>query len=178
MYYDRVYFATGTTGTGTITAGAAESGFRNLAGASIPDGDEVEYAITQGAAWEVGTGIVGDSASTLTRILSESSTGGLLDLTGSAKVLLTPIADRLNQLRASMLGALSYYAINDFADGETLYVGKAKSDGTWLVQRYATATDTLRYANVSNNAEHATYAAAWAARVSLTYATFQTLTGV
>lgn len=75
-------------------------------------------------------------------------------------------------------GGLESYAVNDFDDGDPLYVGKAKSDGTWLVQRYATATDTLRYANVSNNAGYATYASAWAARTSLAYGTFQELTGV
>lgn len=98
MLYDRVYFATASTGTGTITAGAAESGFRTMAGASVPDGTTVEYAITDGTAWETGTGVVGGTATTMTRVLSESSTGSLINLSGSAKVMLTPIAERYNTL--------------------------------------------------------------------------------
>lgn len=96
MHYDRVYFATATTGTGTITAGAAESDFRTMAGATIPDGTTTEYTITDGTAWETGTGVVGATSTTLTRVLSDSSTGALLSLTGSAKAFITPIASRLN----------------------------------------------------------------------------------
>lgn len=96
MLYDRVYFATATTGTGTITAGAAEAGFRTMAGASIPDATPIEYAITDGTAWETGTGVVGGTSTTMTRVLASSSTGSLLSLTGSAKVFLTPIAERYN----------------------------------------------------------------------------------
>jgi hypothetical protein len=100
MYYDRVYFTTATTGTGTITAGAAVSvDYRTLA--SVPDGEEVGYTITDGNAWETGFGIVGGDGTTMTRPLSglsASSTGALLNLTGDAEVLLTPIAEQMNQL--------------------------------------------------------------------------------
>jgi hypothetical protein len=96
MYYDRVYFATPSTGADTITVGAAEDGFRTLA--AVPDGTSVQYAITDGDAWETGVGVVGSGATTLTRVLSASSTGALLNLTGDAKVFLTPIAEQLNQL--------------------------------------------------------------------------------
>jgi hypothetical protein len=99
MFYDRVFFATATTGTGTITVGPAESGFRTMAGASIPDDQPVEYAITDGTAWETGIGTTGASATTMTRVLSASSTGALLDLSGSAKVFLTPIAAGMNKLK-------------------------------------------------------------------------------
>jgi len=43
------------------------------------------------------------------------------------------------------------YALNDFADGTPLYLGKTKSDGTWLLQKYNSSTGEMRYANVSNN---------------------------
>ncbi|WP_397604959.1 hypothetical protein [Sphingorhabdus sp.] len=96
MQYDRVSFATATTGTGTITAGAATSGFRTMAGASIPDGAIVQYAIEDGTAWETGFGTVGGTSTTLTRTLSASSTGALISLSGTAKVFLVPIAERYN----------------------------------------------------------------------------------
>ena len=70
------------------------------------------------------------------------------------------------------------YTLNDFLDGDPLYLGKAKSDGTWLVQKYSTSSGEMRYANLSNNAGVTTYASAWSGRAGLTYGLFQTLTGV
>lgn len=109
MLYDRVYFATATTGTGTITAGAAETGFRDMAtaasGSAIPNATEVEYAITDGTAWETGTGVVNSSGTTLTRVLSQSSTNALLNLSGSAKVFITRIAARDGTVAAGGTGA-------------------------------------------------------------------------
>lgn len=73
---------------------------------------------------------------------------------------------------------VSAYALNDLDGTDPLYIGKATSDGTWLVQKYSTAAGTMRYANLSNNAGYASYASAWAARATLVYGLFQTLTGV
>ena len=69
------------------------------------------------------------------------------------------------------------YLLNDFEDATPLYLGKSKSDGTWLVQRYNSGTGEMRYANLSNNAG-LVYATAWSGKASLSYALFQTLTGV
>lgn len=100
MLFDRVSFATSTTGTGTITAGSPTSGFRGMdtaaSGAAIPNGTLVEYCIEDGTAWETGTGFVGATGTTLSRILSQSSTGSLLNLSGSAKCFLIPISERYN----------------------------------------------------------------------------------
>lgn len=95
MLFDLVSFSTATTGTGTITVGSATTGFRTLAGASIADGTTVEYAIEDGTDRETGTGVVGGTSTTMTRVLSASSTGSLLNLSGIAKVFLTPIAKTL-----------------------------------------------------------------------------------
>lgn len=100
MLYDRVQFTTSTTGTGTITAGTPTAGFRGMdtanGGAPIPNGTFVEYCIEDGTDWETGTGFVGASGTTLSRMLSQSSTGSLLNLSGSAKVFLVPISARYN----------------------------------------------------------------------------------
>lgn len=100
MYFDRVSFSTATTGTGPVTAGAPTSNFRGMdtanGGSPIPDGTEVDYAIEDGPDFETGVGVVGSSGTTLTRVLSQSSTGSLLNLSGSAKVFITPIAETLN----------------------------------------------------------------------------------
>jgi hypothetical protein len=114
VLYDRVSFATTTTGTGTVTAGSATTGFRTMATAAIPDGTTVEYTIEDGTDWETGTGAVGGTSTTLTRVVSQSSnSNALLNLSGSAKVFLTPIADRYN----------SYVDLKSVADPSTLPVG-------------------------------------------------------
>ncbi len=73
---------------------------------------------------------------------------------------------------------LDPYPLNDLDGTDPLYIGKATSSGVWLVQKYSTAAGTMRYANLSNNAGYASYASAWAARATLVYGLFQTLTGV
>lgn len=70
------------------------------------------------------------------------------------------------------------YAVNDLEDAIPMYIGKAKADGKWMVQKYNSTTGNMSYANISNNTTIPDYATAWAGRAGLTYGTFQTLEGV
>ena len=103
LWYDRVKFTTATTGTGTITVGSASSGYQTPAGASIATGTTVNYTIEDGTAWEVGYGVYTVSGTTLTRVLISSSTGSLLNLSGSAVCFISATAEYLNG--AARIGA-------------------------------------------------------------------------
>lgn len=97
----------------------------------------------------------------------------LLDETGAAISSLNPLPTT-----GGGSGVFSPYALNDFEDGTTLYLGKVKADGTWLLQRYVQSTGSMRYANLSNNAGVTTYASAWTNRLTLSYSEFQNISNV
>lgn len=94
---NRAKMSTVTTGTGTITLGSASSGFQSFASAGVLNGETLRYVIEDGTAWEVGSGVYTSTGTTLSRVLSESSTGSLLSLSGSAVVYVTAAAADLVQ---------------------------------------------------------------------------------
>jgi hypothetical protein len=121
---NRAKVATTTTGTGTITLGAADEGYQTFADAGVTNGQTVRYTLEENGSWEIGTGVYDSSANTLTRVLDESSTGSLLNLAGEARVFITAAADDIQQPPAE--GA--------FVDGD-----KTKLDG---IETGATADQT------------------------------------
>jgi len=92
---NRVYMTTATTGTGTITLGAAFSNsFCTFAEAGITNGQTVSYCIEDGNDFEIGTGVYTSAGTTMTRAsVRLSKIGGVsgtskINLSGSATVRL------------------------------------------------------------------------------------------
>lgn len=97
---NRAKVSTSTTGTGTVTLGAAEDGYQTFAAAGVADGDVVRYVIEDGTSWEIGTGTYTATGTTLSRTPSESSNAdAAINLSGSAVVYVSATAADIPSLQ-------------------------------------------------------------------------------
>jgi hypothetical protein len=120
-FHDLAKVTTPTQGTGTITLGPAVSGFLTFAQAGVIDQETVSYGIfdPQSLASEAGHGIYSAAGGTLTRGPIASSNGGAaINLSGSAIVVLTVLAEDLTprpvwQVKTASSNNASYTASNN-----------------------------------------------------------------
>jgi hypothetical protein len=109
--YNLARVTTATTGTGTMTLGAAVAGYLTFANAGVQNGDVVAYAIKDGSNSEIGRGAYSSAGPTLARdlIYRSSNAGAAISLSGAAEVFITPAAEDLRDLdtlRHSQFGGL------------------------------------------------------------------------
>src|ERR1700676_328487 len=91
--YNLARMTSATTGTGTLTLGAAVAGYLTFSGAGVADGDVVLYGIKDGSSSEVGWGTYTASGTTLSRnVYKSTNSNALISCSGSQEVYITALA--------------------------------------------------------------------------------------
>jgi hypothetical protein len=100
QYKDIACETTTTTGTGTINLGGAMTGgYKTFAAAGVMTGSLVPYRIWNSTDIETGWGTFTDATpDTLTRVLSSSTTGSLISLTGTNNVCVSNNAEAVKTI--------------------------------------------------------------------------------
>ena len=107
VLYSLARVRTPTTGTGTITLGAAVPGFLTFALAGAQNGDDIAYSIRDGVHSEIGHGTYTSATLTLTRTVRKSTNGdAAISLSGNAEVVISPAAEDIIASAAVLLAAL------------------------------------------------------------------------
>lgn len=138
LLLNRAEVTTATTGTGTVTLGSAVAPYQTWINAQIGSFNTRRYSYlikhSNGTDWEIGEGVFNEGANTLTRVLVASSTGALLNLTGTSTVLCVAKSSDLPQVieKKDLTGLNTYAFLDippDFEDLELEIVGRSSDGG-------------------------------------------------
>ena len=137
--------AVASSGTGTLTLGAASTGYQGLADAAgVADGATLRYTIENatGGGWELGSGVYTASGTTLTRTPSESSnSGNAITATTDSTVFITASAADIGDM-AWQSAWPSDPSSNNIAIGSTA-LASLQSGGTGNVAVGPEAGDSI-----------------------------------
>jgi hypothetical protein len=163
--YNLARVSTATTGTGTITLGAAVSGYLTFALAGVSDGDVVDYAIKDGANSEIGTGTYTASGTTLTRtVLKSTNSNNAISLSGSAEVFISPNSATLQQPDFRNLIVNGAFAVWQRGAGGAASIAQAASLTAYNVDRWFLITNATQASVISQQAGLIT-GSRWSARI-------------
>ena len=142
--YDLARMTTATTGTGTITLGAAATSFLTFAQAGVSNGDVVTYAIEDAPNREIGRGTYSSSGPTLTRdtVLRSTNSNAKIALSGTAQVFIAAAAEDIAPQTAaeqSTVRTTLYAAPYDALSAINLIINGAME----VTQELGTATKSL-----------------------------------
>jgi len=145
---NRAKVATATTGTGTVSLGAAEDGYQTFADAGLTGNEDVRYTIEDGDDWEIGTGGINGAVSEMSRTLIESSTGSKLNLSGNAVVYVTAAGQDIVQ-PSDLATVATTGAYSDLSGLPTLGTAAAADTGDFATAAQGSLADTAVQPNDS-----------------------------
>ena len=145
---NRAKVATATTGTGTVSLGAAEDGYQTFADAGLTGNEDVRYTIEDGDDWEIGTGGINGAVSEMSRTLIESSTGSKLNLSGNAVVYVTAAGQDIVQ-HSDLATVATTGAYSDLSGLPTLGTAAAADTGDFATAAQGSLADTAVQPNDS-----------------------------
>lgn len=139
--------ATATTGTGTLTLGAAVDGFIAFDDAGVSDGDVVTYSIEEGTEREIGRGTYTAAGGTLSRdtVLNSTNAGSKISLLGSAQVFITAAAEDIQPPETPTNYAASERTVESHFEGVDAVLATIPGQATETVAgkiEIATAAET------------------------------------
>lgn len=133
--YNMARVLTATTGTGTITLGAAVAGFLTFALAGVADGKIVSYTIVEGNNREMGYGVYTASGTTMTRNpRASTNSNAAITLAGGAQVFITPMADDF-QPKGHIRGLITSIDATDATNDIGIATGEARDDTDSLTMK-------------------------------------------
>jgi hypothetical protein len=140
-YRNLARVSTATVGTGTITLGAAVSGYNTFANAGVADGEKVIYGIKDGANSEAGLGTYTSAGTTLSRdvVYSSTNSGSKITLSGTAEVYVTALAENIVPVDGYIYGLTLSNNGTDATNDIDIAVGAAGDSDGHTVMRLTTA---------------------------------------